>query len=71
MKDLLKRFWNEEEGMGTIEIVVIIAVLLAVALLFKDGILQFTNNMMNRFFDADAAKNDFDNKTIPPANING
>ncbi len=53
MKDLLKRFWTEEDGMGTVEIVIIIAVLVAVALIFKDGITGFVKNLMNKFFKPD------------------
>ena len=50
MKELMKRFWCEEDGMGTVEIIIIIAVLVAVALLFKDGIGKFVNELMNKFF---------------------
>lgn len=34
----LKRFWKEEEGMGTVEIVLIIVVLIALVAIFKDSI---------------------------------
>lgn len=47
----VKGFLKEEDGMGTIEIVVIIAVLVALALLFKDRIGAFATDLMNRFFD--------------------
>lgn len=50
MKELMKRFAREEDGMATIEIVVIIAVLVALALLFKDGIEKFANDLMNKLF---------------------
>ena len=50
MKELLKRFWHEEEGMGTVEIVIIIAVLMAVALIFRKAIMQFVGDMMAQFF---------------------
>ncbi|WP_339317065.1 Flp1 family type IVb pilin [Paenibacillus sp. FSL R10-2734] len=33
-----KSFWNDEEGLGTLEMILIIAVLIAVVLLFKDKI---------------------------------
>ena len=32
MKEMVKRFWNEEEGFGTVELVILIGVLFAVAL---------------------------------------
>ena len=50
MKELLKRFWTEEDGMGTVEVIIIIAVLMAVALIFKDGITKFVTNLMNTLF---------------------
>ena len=52
MVNLLKRFWNEEDGMGTIEIVIIIAVLVAVALIFKDTIIAFVTDLMQKLFKA-------------------
>ncbi|WP_379154991.1 Flp1 family type IVb pilin [Paenibacillus sp. sgz5001063] len=33
-----KSFWKDEEGLGTLEMIMIIAVLIAVVLLFKDKI---------------------------------
>lgn len=53
MKELMKRFWTEEDGMGTIEVVILIAVLMAVALLFKDGIKKFVTDLMAKFFNPD------------------
>jgi len=43
-------FWKDESGMGTIEVVVIIAVLVAVALVFRQGIGDFVNKLMRQFF---------------------
>lgn len=50
MRDLLKRFWREEEGMGTVEIVIIIAVLVAVALIFRGAIVTFVKNITGKLF---------------------
>lgn len=50
MLNLVKGFLKEEEGMGTIEVVVIIAVLVALALLFKEQIGKFATNLMEAFF---------------------
>ncbi|MEC0134474.1 Flp1 family type IVb pilin [Paenibacillus odorifer] len=38
MLDSMKNFWEDEEGLGTLEMILIIAVLIAVVLLFKDKI---------------------------------
>lgn len=50
MKKLLSRFWKEEEGMGTVEIVVIIAVLVAVALIFREQITGAVKSLMDKLF---------------------
>lgn len=48
--NFIKKFLRDEEGMETIEVVVIIAVLLAVALLFKSRITEFVGDLMDKFF---------------------
>ena len=50
MKAMLKRFWNEEEGFGTVELVILIGVLIAIALLFKDRITTFVTELMDDTF---------------------
>lgn len=49
--DLLKRFFKEEEGMGTVEMVMIIAALMCVALLFRKSIVKFVEKIMEIVFD--------------------
>ena len=51
MLNLVKGFFKDEDGMGTIEIVVIIAVLVGLALIFKDGIADYANRLMDSLFD--------------------
>ena len=46
----LKRFWKEESGMGTVELVIIIGVLVAIALIFKDALINFVNELIDKFF---------------------
>lgn len=46
----LKNFWNEEDGMGTVELVIIIAVLVAVALIFGGFIKDFVENQTQAVF---------------------
>lgn len=50
MLSLVKEFIREEEGMGVIEIVLIIAVLVGMALLFKDKVESFVTNALNDIF---------------------
>lgn len=42
---------NREEAIGTLEVIVIIAVLLSVALLFRTQITAFARNLINKVFD--------------------
>jgi Flp pilus assembly pilin Flp len=43
----ISSLWRDEEGIGTLEIVLIAAVLIMVALFFKDWILDFLGNLMD------------------------
>ena len=36
MKALIKRFWQEDDALGTVEMVLLLEALLSVALVFKD-----------------------------------
>ncbi len=57
MNNLIKSFIKEEDGMGTVEIVVIIAVLVGVALIFRTAIIEFVRNLMNSIFSNDEIVN--------------
>lgn len=51
--DLLKKFYYEEDGMGTVEIVMIIAALMCIALLFRKQIFGFAQGIMDKVFKPD------------------
>ncbi len=42
----LKAIWKEEEGLGTVEIIFIIAVLVVIVILFRDQIMTFIKTLM-------------------------
>jgi len=42
----LKTIWKEEEGLGTVEIIFIIAVLVVIVILFRDQIMTFIKTLM-------------------------
>ena len=42
---------RNKKGMGTVEIVIIIAVLVALALLFRKGLTEYGQKVMNYCFD--------------------
>lgn len=54
--DLLKRFYEEEDGMGTVEIVMIIAALMCIALLFREQIMKFVGDIIKKVFSPDVVK---------------
>jgi hypothetical protein len=41
-------FWKKREGMGTIEVVIIVAVLVALALIFKDFIIGLAQDIFEK-----------------------
>jgi Flp pilus assembly pilin Flp len=53
MKELLKRFWKEEEGFGTVELVILIGVLVTVALIFRGKIIEFVNKLTDKTLNTD------------------
>ena len=42
---------GSKKGMGTVEIVIIIAVLVALALIFREALMGFAGNIMDYCFD--------------------
>ena len=58
MFSTLKRFVTEEDGMGTVEVIIIIAVLVGVALLFRNQLIKFVNSIIDNLFpDASQLEN--------------
>ncbi|MFZ5353237.1 MAG: Flp1 family type IVb pilin [Bacillota bacterium] len=51
--EIIKSFIKEEDGLGTVEIVVIIAILIGIALLFKRQIYTFVANLLDSIFGSD------------------
>ncbi len=54
LKDLAK----DEEGFGTVEIVLIIAVLVGIALIFRDAVIKFAVSIMQTVFGDDSISKD-------------
>lgn len=54
--EMLRKFYEEEEGLGTVEMVMLIAALMCIALLFRETITKFAKNIMDIVFDADIVK---------------
>jgi hypothetical protein len=57
MSKFLRDFYYEEDAMGVVEIVIIIAVLVAVALIFKDTLIAFASDLMKKVFNTETRDN--------------
>lgn len=68
MKNVIVNFLKEEDGLGTVEIVVIIAVLVGIALIFRDAIIKFATNIMSNVFADDSIINDIKSGNIREEN---
>ena len=43
-----RQFIKEEDGMGTVEVILIIVVLVGLVILFKDQIIKIVNNLFDK-----------------------
>ena len=58
MLSLVKGFLKEEDGMGTVEVVLILAVLVTIALIFRKTIQNWVETTLGEIFDAPQDVND-------------
>ncbi|GAB2535987.1 Flp1 family type IVb pilin [Gracilibacillus alcaliphilus] len=47
LQTFFKNFWNDEEGLETIEILLILSVLIVIAIMFKDRIMGWANQLFD------------------------
>lgn len=68
MKSLVKNFLKEEDGLGTVEIVIIIAVLVGLAIIFREVIFSYLQQLLKKVVEGsdDAASKPSE---IPTYNI--
>lgn len=60
MLSLVKGFLKEEEGMGTVEVVLILAVLVTIALIFRKTITEWVRKTLGNIFDTTQDVKDID-----------
>jgi len=48
MKQLLQRFLKEEDGIGTVEMILILVVLIALVIIFKDQLTSLVNQIFDK-----------------------
>lgn len=51
--EMLKEFYQEEEGMGTVEMVMLIAALMCIALIFRKTLTSYAEKLMEKVFKTD------------------
>ena len=68
-KNKLMKKLKGEDGLGTVEIVVIIAVLVGIALIFRDAIIKFAVNLMKSIFGDNTKINDIKRSGIRNSNV--
>lgn len=48
MKKTIVDFWKEEDGMGTVEVILIVVVLVGLVLIFKKQMTSVVNNIFDK-----------------------
>lgn len=48
--NMLKEFWKEEDGFAVVELLLILAVLIIIALLFNDAIVKWVTETLENIF---------------------
>ncbi|MBP1995242.1 Flp1 family type IVb pilin [Paenibacillus eucommiae] len=62
LKSWLQTFWREEDGLGTLEILLIVAVLVAIAIIFRKWIVHWFNQLIGN------ANTDLKDSSVIPCN---
>lgn len=56
--DLMRKFWMEEDGIGVVEIVLILVILVALIVIFKDKITEIISGAFSQIDDGAGTIND-------------
>ncbi len=48
MREWWNRFWKEEDGIGTVEMILILVVLIALVLIFKNQLTTLVNDIFDK-----------------------
>jgi Flp pilus assembly pilin Flp len=70
MTTWIKSFWQDEEGLGTLEILLIVAVLIAIAIAFREYIINWINELFGQADGQMKKINDIDNIDTPSSDEN-
>lgn len=56
--NIWKRFWKDEEGIGVVEIILILVILVALVVIFKDQITSIISNAFSEINDGAGTVNE-------------
>jgi hypothetical protein len=59
----MKRVFNDQ-GLGTVELVILIAILICIALIFKNHLIDFVNALIDKNLDVDSIEISIKNALI-------
>lgn len=51
MKNCVRKFFTSQRGINTVEVVIILAVVVGIAIIFREKIGAFANNIMDSIFE--------------------
>lgn len=61
--DDLRMFWEEEEGLGTVEMVLLLAALVSIAIMLRLGLLNFMKENLDNIFKGAKEKSTLETET--------
>ncbi len=66
LRRYIHQFIRDERGMGTVEIVIIVAVLVGLALLFREKIFSFAQDVLSKVFNGQSMQDFLSDPTKAP-----
>ncbi len=69
IKNKVRALWNKNEGLGTVEMVIILAVLVGLALLFRHYLIDLAQKFFEGVFGSDRVKDIHGDNFLPQINI--
>lgn len=48
MREFFTNFWYEEDGIETLEVLMVIAIIVVIAVLFRGKIIEWVNSLINK-----------------------
>ena len=65
IKQNLVRFWKEKDGLGTLELLLILAVIVIIAIAFRKWIVKWVSELFNKA-DSEITNTNFNDTSLNP-----